>query len=103
MESLLEHAMESLPEQALAWLSGPFRPQWPLSEQAMESLRWQARPLYYVGQALAWLSGPFRPRWPLPEHALELLPEHAMELLPEQAMELLPKQALQSLRGPGCS
>ena len=64
--------------QALAWLSGPFRPQWPLSEQAMESLPEHALELLRVqaleslrGQAQAWLSGPIRPRWPLPKHALE--------------------------------
>jgi hypothetical protein len=34
--------MESLRGQALGWLSGLFRPQWPLPKQPMESLRVQA-------------------------------------------------------------
>jgi hypothetical protein len=75
--------------QALAWISGPFRPHWPLSEHALVSLR---------EQALAWLSGPFRPRWPLPEQALVSLREQALESLPEQALQLPREHALQSLR-----
>ncbi len=62
--------------QALARLSGPFRPQWPLPEQV-----------------LAWLSGPMQPQWPLSEQALVSLPEHAPESLPERVLVSLRVQA----------